>query len=124
MELLFDEMIQETLDRPKSAEELQKLRDFYVGINFLVAKLTIKAEMLDEEYKKQLFHKLVAHLKQINAGPSNQIENPELKALFDEYVHQLKKLRGKLRGDLEREVTEGISHSSKDNISELLDKDK
>ena len=49
MELLFDEMIQETLDWPKSAEELQKLRDFYAGINFLVAKLTIKAEMLDEE---------------------------------------------------------------------------
>jgi hypothetical protein len=36
----------------------------------------------------------------------------------------LKKLRGKLRGDLEREVTEGISHSSKANINELLNKNK
>ena len=100
------------------------MSDFYVGINFLVAKLTIKAEMLDEEHKKQLFHKVVAHLKQLNAGSFNQIENPALKALFDEYVHQLKKLRGKLRGDLEREVTQGTSHSSKANISGLLDKNK
>ena len=71
-----------------------------------------------------MFHKLVAHLKQINTGPSNQIENPDPKALFDEYVHQLKKLRGKRRGNLEREATEGILHSSKATINELLDKNK
>ncbi len=124
MELLFDEMIQETLDQPKTEEELEKLRNFYVGINFLITKLIFRSDMLDDAHKKQLFHKVVTHLKQINAGPFDQIRNAELRGLLDEYIHQLKKLRGKLRADLEREVTEGISHSSKVNASDLLDKDK
>ncbi len=85
-------------------------------------KLTIKADRLDDEHKKKLFHELVAHIKYVEGDLYNQMESFELKALLAEYIHQLKKLRGTLRNDLEREVVEGISRRSKANLSEVLGK--
>ncbi|CAA9265325.1 MAG: hypothetical protein AVDCRST_MAG56-2737 [uncultured Cytophagales bacterium] len=42
--------------------------------------------------------------------------------MLSEYIHQLKKLRGILRDDLEREVVGEVSRSSKANASEILGK--
>ena len=38
-------------------------------------KPTIKADQLDDEQKKKLFHELLAHLKNVKGELYNQIEN-------------------------------------------------